>query len=594
MKKYFYLLTVAISLLLLAACNKDDEGTGGGSMLPRIVLDSETGIYYTKIGKPVKITPTVENDENSIYTWKIDGKVVSTEHAFESVFDEECQVFVTLRVDNREGSDETEVRIDVGQLALPVISFAIPSTGLDLLSGREYTFEPDVQNDENARYEWYLGDSETPVSTDKNYTFVQTELGTYTLLLRAFNEDGQSEKEIQVNVVDAIRVKIDFIPSYYFDNPLDKSVSLGRAIFLRPHVNNAVDPEYSWYVNDELQAGQADRMFVFKPSAEGEYKVVFRVTDTDESAEKSLSRNVTRASAKRITETELKVTCYEREEDRTIITSGQPAAAKVLEFLPAPGQFVNEKGLAGYTNEKTFEEARQYAEKRLKANSFISLGSFGGYVIMGFDHSVENKGNHQGYDFSIAGNQFGGSNEPGIVYVMQDVNGNGEPDDEWYELKGSETGNEWTVQEYALTYYKPSARRQAVKWTDNMGKSGSVAYLEQFHPQDYYYPLWLEDESYTYYGTCLRQNTSKDPDGNWSNNSFAWGYVDNVGSDNLDYPAKTCKTYFKIENAITLDGKPANLRYIDFVKVQTGINGGAGALGENSTEVVGMAYDENL
>ena len=42
--------------------------------------------------------------------------------------------------------------------------------------------------------------------------------------------------------------------------------------------------------------------------------------------------------------------------------------------------------------------------------------------------------------FAIQGNAFDSSNEPGIVWVMQDVNGNGLPDDEWYELRGSETG----------------------------------------------------------------------------------------------------------------------------------------------------------
>ena len=317
----------------------------------------------------------------------------------------------------------------------------------------------------------------------------------------------------------------------------------------------------------------------------------FRVTDTDESPAAPLSRHITRASSKRITEKTLRVTCYERESERVITTTGQPASNRVLEFLPAPGQFVNETGMAGYTGQKSFEEARLYAENRLKKGEFVSLGNFGGYVILAFDHSVENKGK---YDFSIPGNQFEGSNEPGVVWVMQDVNGNGKPDDEWYELRGSETGGEWTVQEYAVTYYRPAGPRQGVKWTDNLGRSGQVAYLGQFHAQDYYYPLWLEEESHTYYGTGLRQNTTQTPGGDWSNNSFEWGYVDNAGSDNLESSSKTGKTWFKISNAMTPDGQPAGLRYIDFIKVQSAINGSAGGLGELSTEVAGMAVDENL
>ena len=39
--------------------------------------------------------------------------------------------------------------------------------------------------------------------------------------------------------------------------------------------------------------------------------------------------------------------------------------------------------------------------------------------------------------------------------------------------------------------------------------------------------------------------------------------------------------------------QPANLKYIDFIRVQTGVNAKAGWLGENSTEVFGFT-DENI
>ena len=116
----------------------------------------------------------------------------------------------------------------------------------------------------------------------------------------------------------------------------------------------------------------------------------------------------------------------------------------VYEFLPAPGQLVGEKTEAGYTgNERTHEDAVAYAAGRLEARSYVSLGGFGGYLIVGFDHSIARM--ESGYDFSIEGNAFDTSSEPGVVWVMQDVNGNGEPDDEWYELRGSETGKERCV-----------------------------------------------------------------------------------------------------------------------------------------------------
>lgn len=61
----------------------------------------------------------------------------------------------------------------------------------------------------------------------------------------------------------------------------------------------------------------------------------------------------------------------------------------VYEFLPAPWQLVGEKTEAGYTgNERTHEDAVAYAAGRLEARSYVSLGGFGGYLIVGFDHSI--------------------------------------------------------------------------------------------------------------------------------------------------------------------------------------------------------------
>ena len=80
------------------------------------------------------------------------------------------------------------------------------------------------------------------------------------------------------------------------------------------------------------------------------------------------------------------------------------------------------------------------------------------------------------------------------------------------------------------------------------------------------------------------------------NGAYEWGYADNYGSDratgdNADGAA--AKTLFDIDNAVNADGTPANLQYIDFVKVQTAINHATALLGEVSTEVLAMA-DETL
>ena len=228
----------------------------------------------------------------------------------------------------------------------------------------------------------------------------------------------------------------------------------------------------------------------------------------------------------------------------------------------------------------------------MKEGTFVSLGGFGGYIVVGFDHSIDNTGN---YDFGIIGNSFKGSSEPGIVWVMQDKNGNGKPDDTWYELRGSESGKETTVLHYSVTYYRPSEKQQSVKWTDSEGNSGEIDYLNSFHNQDYYYPAWIEADSYTLTGTCVEAR-NHDQSGNgtyWVQAEYDWGYTDNFSkidrsSDEENKNASANANYFKISNAMDEAGNAVHLKYIDFIKVQTACNTKSGWLGENSTEVFGF------
>lgn len=264
----------------------------------------------------------------------------------------------------------------------------------------------------------------------------------------------------------------------------------------------------------------------------------------------------------------------------------------VYDYTPAPGQFINEKSTGGMTADiLTMEEACQWAQERLDNNLFVSLGGFGGYIVVGFDHSIfSSEGD---YDFAVAGNAFlsnnGSSNEPGIVYVMQDTNGNGQPDDTWYELRGSEYEAETTIRDYSVTYYRPDVANSMVEWTDNLGNSGFIDYMFAYHKQDFYYPAWITENSYTLSGTCLEpRNVRNQATGLWSNNEYAWGYADNIGVDNMAIEGLKQCNRFRISDAISPNGESAGVKYIDFIKVQTGVNSKSGLLGEISTEVFGF------
>lgn len=286
---------------------------------------------------------------------------------------------------------------------------------------------------------------------------------------------------------------------------------------------------------------------------------------------------------------------------------------KVFEYTPAPGQFINDPVIGGFAGEDTPAEAIEYAEKRLnyvfpapnedQRGLFVSLGGFGGYIVVGFGESIVNSGDT---DFSITGNQFEGSSEPGVVWVMQDLNGDGVPnDDAWYELRGSETGKPATVQNYEVTYFRPKEDGADVAWTDNKGGGGVIGH-NKFHVQPSYFPAWIAGDSYTLRGTLLESRTVKDEiTGRWVNDSYEWGYADNLGSDSGETgsgsgdSSNRSKVYFKISNAVDADGEPVGLPSIDFIKVQTAVCAVVDDrdddldLGELSTEVCGFAI-ENL
>ncbi len=208
------------------------------------------------------------------------------------------------------------------------------------------------------------------------------------------------------------------------------------------------------------------------------------------------------------------------------------------------------------------------------------------------------------YDFKVWGNAtyntttttgaLGGSAEPGIVLVSKDANGNGMPDDEWYELAGSEYTNSETIKNYRLTYYKPDENKVRepmpgspfvndityIKWESNQDDNGYV-YRNTFHNQPYY-PQWIGDETLTFEGTKLADNYV-DESGTgkyYVQYAYDWGYADN-------YPNSDEHSNFNIEWAVDSEGNSVNLPGIHFVKVYTGVNQNCGWSGETSTEIMG-------
>jgi hypothetical protein len=211
-----------------------------------------------------------------------------------------------------------------------------------------------------------------------------------------------------------------------------------------------------------------------------------------------------------------------------------------------------------------------------------SLGSALGYEVWSLPGGAA--------DLKIYGNPFWPWSEAGIVWVQYDANGNGNgfPDETWYELKGGEDDDAFNrtliTRRYAINQFRgqdvtdPNGRILAtVYWVDSKGRGGGqYGWPSAFGLSD------ALNTRVTYTGTLLR-DTGDISTGGYGNLAHV-GYVD-TASGSTKFPIGKFNV---ARDAIRADGSPANLdpTLVRFVKVQTAIFVYGGSFGDVSTEIV--------
>lgn len=274
--------------------------------------------------------------------------------------------------------------------------------------------------------------------------------------------------------------------------------------------------------------------------------------------------------------------------DRKIVNYSQ---IKVVEFMPAPGQFTN----TSWTD-----------ASRLRSipDGGISLGAYGGYVILEFENPVKNDPmNPYGVDFTIFGNPFEiegkediYNQEPGIVEVSKSLDG------PWYVLAGSEHYREDTYLNYEVTYKNPKKEVAAdVAWTDNKGNTGYVRktiYNNPLYPNIQDFPL-ISQEEYSLRGVSILNDVDANDIGT-ERYQVGFGYADCTptasranfhGMPNNPYK-KGIQGYggdgMDLRWAVDREGNPVEVDEIKYVKIYTGSLKHTSSFGEISTEITGM------
>jgi len=288
-----------------------------------------------------------------------------------------------------------------------------------------------------------------------------------------------------------------------------------------------------------------------------------------------------------------------------------PFAVEVVEYAPAPGQFVNDvdfndpfRALGPPVGGGTVDPNHE---------SVVTLGGFGGYIVLRFDHVVEDHPlNPYGMDFIVFGNAHWVGNDPNrrwaeaaTIEIAHDEDGNGMIDngEMWYVIPGShivDPGAQWSMQVWddnPNTETPP----EFVEWIP-AGQTGSWNTFGYLLPQ-------------TVFGGIVLQNPSLD-----GRTDAIYGYADLSptlaqgdwdGDNVIDDPvAEPEDFYTRPDDPLTVGlspgcgggdafdiawavhpatGEPAGPTGFDFIRITTAVNATLGFLGEKSAEIDGVS-----
>lgn len=122
MRRVLEFLFLSVMVVVASSCNIDEEITT--ALPPKIYLDSDSGIYTVKQGREVIIAPSYDNVEGATYSWRMDGRLIGNDASLAFMREAVGEYYIDIIVTTDAGSDSEEIRVDVVELEIPMVTIA--------------------------------------------------------------------------------------------------------------------------------------------------------------------------------------------------------------------------------------------------------------------------------------------------------------------------------------------------------------------------------------------------------------------------------------------------------------------------------------
>lgn len=421
----------------------------------------------------------------------------------------------------------------------PVISGVEVDTVLNI--GDKLVLAPNITNLVGIEYTWLVNGSEV-ASGQTYYIFTATEPGNFVVIFRAGNKGGTGEQAFKIRVEEPITITLE--------NGLTTPMS--RVLDIEPTISGPErdDYQYEWAIGDSIIGQSAALEFISVEA--GEYTLTLTTTAGRQSASTS---------------------CEVKVEEAEYLNH----AYIVLEYYPSPAAGFDWASMAGF-NPLPYDEFLAFVEERKLeryTRGVLTLGSWGGYATLKFDHTVANVPGKTDLEVTATCTLL----DPPTVYVAYDRNKNGIPDDdEWYEIKNSDYGME-DIPDYKITYSymetdidsDPDRFYTRFEWEDNQEEPQKGVVRSSTRCDA---PLTVAGTIRTkgfFPGYYMKDKESKETvlvDG-WANSFSRQGK--RITKDITRAVTFSQRLNIDIGQAVDENGEPVYLPGIDFVKVRKSV-----------------------